>query len=119
MTAAAGGVAKIRAAGGGLYGETTLQIRPVATISGLDFPGNARVRSTMRFEFTSPLEAYPATYIWRAYPRQQQSYYTAFFWGNNGAFSHHTLTMVSILTQTGKPHIKISGKSRLRPGGLC
>jgi hypothetical protein len=40
----------------------------------------------MRFEFTAPLAAYPATYIWRAYPRQQLSYYTAFFWGNNGPF---------------------------------
>jgi hypothetical protein len=37
----------------------------------------------MRFKFSNPLAIYPATYIWRAYPRQQASYYTAFFWGND------------------------------------
>lgn len=59
-------------------------IAPDKAIFGLDFPGNAGVDKTMRFEFTAPPPAYPATYIWRVYPRQQQSYYTAFFWGNNG-----------------------------------
>jgi hypothetical protein len=67
-------------------GQTILKITPAKTISGLDFPGNAGVNKTMRFEFTAPLAAFPATYIWRVYPRQQQSYYTAFFWGNNGSF---------------------------------
>lgn len=37
----------------------------------------------MRFRFLNPLAIYPATYIWRAYPRQQAGYYTAFFWGND------------------------------------
>jgi hypothetical protein len=41
----------------------------------------------MRFKFVNPhlngLPIYPATYIWRAYPRQQAGYYTAFFWGND------------------------------------
>lgn len=64
----------------------TLQVIPATTIYGLDFPGSARVRNTMRFEFNKPLKAFPATYIWHLYPRQQKSYYTAFFWGNNGAF---------------------------------
>ncbi|WP_175498354.1 Ig-like domain-containing protein [Desulfuromusa kysingii] len=64
----------------------TLQVIPVTTIYGLDFPGSAKVRNTMRFEFDKPLPAFPATYIWHLYPRQQKSYYTAFFWGNNGAF---------------------------------
>jgi hypothetical protein len=40
----------------------------------------------MRFRFLNPLAIYPATYIWRAYPRHQAGYYTAFFWGNDGAF---------------------------------
>jgi hypothetical protein len=40
----------------------------------------------MRFRFLNPLAIYPATYIWRAYPRQQNGYYTAFFWGNDGPF---------------------------------
>lgn len=59
--------------------------------TGLDFPGSAAVPDgqTIRFKFTNPLAIYPATYIWKAYPRQQNQYYTAFFWGNddgNGNF---------------------------------
>lgn len=50
---------------------------------GLDFPGSAAVKKTMRFRFFDPLAIYPATYIWRAFPRQQSGYYTAFFWGND------------------------------------
>jgi hypothetical protein len=62
------------------------------SITGLDFPGSAAVRSTMRFKFSNPqsngLPVYGVdgggiTYIWRAYPRQQNGYYTAFFWGND------------------------------------
>ena len=62
------------------------------SITGLDFPGSAAVKTTMRFKFTNPhndgLPIYGAggrgvTYIWRAYPRQQEGYYTAFFWGND------------------------------------
>lgn len=37
----------------------------------------------MRFRFLNPLPIYPATYIWRAFPRQQEGYYTAFFWAND------------------------------------
>ena len=29
---------------------------------------------------------YPATYIWKVNPRQQNGYYTTFFWGNEGEF---------------------------------
>jgi hypothetical protein len=50
---------------------------------GLDFPGSAGVKRTMRFRFTNPLAIYPATYIWWAFPRRQAGYYTAFFWGND------------------------------------
>ncbi len=50
---------------------------------GLDFPGSTMVRKTMRFRFMEPLSIYPATYIWRVYPRRQSGYYTAFFWGND------------------------------------
>ena len=57
--------------------------QPAPGISGLDFPGSAAVATTMRFRFLNPLPIYPATYIWRAYPRQQAGYYTAFFWGND------------------------------------
>jgi hypothetical protein len=52
-------------------------------MSGLEFPGSAAVTRTMRFRFSAPLPMYPATYIWRAYPRRQAGYYTAFFWGND------------------------------------
>jgi hypothetical protein len=63
-----------------------------AQTSGLDFPGSASVSTTMRFRFNNPqndgLPIYGpggagVTYIWRAYPRQQAGYYTAFFWGND------------------------------------
>jgi hypothetical protein len=66
-----------------------------AQVTGLDFPGSAAVSTTMRFRFENPqnngLPIYGSgenglTYIWRAYPRQQAGYYTAFFWGNDGAF---------------------------------
>jgi len=60
-----------------------------SSITGLDFPGNTGV--TVRFRFLNPLSIYPATYIWRAYPRAQPPnwptsqpyYYTTFFWGND------------------------------------
>ncbi len=55
-------------------------------ITGLDFQGSAATSGTVRFRFTKPLAIYPATYIWRVYPRQQNGYYTAFFWGNDGKF---------------------------------
>ena len=53
---------------------------------GLDFQGTASATGTVRFQFTNPLPAYPATYIWKVKPRQQNGYYTTFFWGNDGAF---------------------------------
>jgi len=69
-------------------GGATSQLATVTTstsgsIYGLDFPGSAAVSTTMRFRFLNPLAIYPATYIWRVYPRQQTGYYTAFFWGND------------------------------------
>ena len=54
--------------------------------TGLDFPGSAAVSTTMRFRFSNPLAIYPATYIWEAFPRQQPSYFTTFFWSNDGNF---------------------------------
>ncbi len=86
VTALAPGTAVVVAQQEGKRGKAVLDIRPVEVVRGLDFPGSAGVVRTMRFEFKSPLSAQPATYIWRAYPRQQASYYSAFFWGNRGAF---------------------------------
>jgi hypothetical protein len=57
---------------------------------GLDFPGSAATEGTVRFRFTRPLSIYPATYIWKVYPRSQPHYYTAFFWGNDGEFGWDT-----------------------------
>lgn len=59
---------------------------PPSAESGLDFPGSAATIETVRFKFSNPLDIYPATYIWKVYPRQQAGYYTTFFWGNDGAF---------------------------------
>ncbi len=86
VTALSAGKVKITAKSKQLSGQASLNITPLKTITGIDFPGSAGVKKTMRIEFSDPLPAYPATYIWRAYPRQQLSYYTAFFWGNNGSF---------------------------------
>ncbi|MDO8572262.1 MAG: LamG-like jellyroll fold domain-containing protein, partial [bacterium] len=72
--------------------NATTQAQGTATVTGLDFPGSAGVANTMRFKFNNPqLNGLPiygpngngVTYIWQAYPRQQASYYTAFFWGND------------------------------------
>lgn len=60
------------------------QAQPTSRLlKGLDFPGSAGVRQTMRFRFRNPLAIYPATYLWWALPRRQAGYYTAFFWGND------------------------------------
>ncbi len=69
--------------GGTASRSVTVSVNSSGIITGLDFPGSAGTVNTMRFKFTNPLPAYPATYIWRAYPRQQSGYYTAFFWGND------------------------------------
>jgi hypothetical protein len=68
--------------------NAVLDTRPpiVTSMKGLDFPGHAGLANgfeTVRFRFFNPLAIYPATYIWRAHPRQQNSYYSAFFWGND------------------------------------
>ncbi len=86
VSALAPGKVLVQASHGEQKAEVRLVITPQEQISGLDFPGNAGVNTTLRFEFAVPLAAFPATYIWRAYPRQQQSYYSSFFWGNNGPF---------------------------------
>jgi len=84
VTAVAAGTTTVLATSEGHSGMAKVVVHEVLT--GLDFPGNAAVATTMRFEFTSPFAAYPATYVWRAYPRQQTGYYTAFFHANNSTF---------------------------------
>jgi hypothetical protein len=68
---------------GSVNKSVSVSVADTGAAFGLDFPGSEAVASTMRFRFLNPLAIYPATYIWRAYPRQQSGYWTAFFWGND------------------------------------
>jgi hypothetical protein len=72
--------------GGSASSSATVTVTDAVVDQGLDFPGNAATSGTVRFRFTNPLAIYPATYIWRVYPRQQAGFYTTFFWGNDGPF---------------------------------
>lgn len=72
-------------AGGSASRSVVVTVGTSSAQTGLDFPGSAGVTNTMRFRFLNPLPIYPATYIWRAYPRRQAGYYTTFFWGNDGS----------------------------------
>ena len=69
---------------GGSARSTAVVTVPAGRQAGLDFQGSAATARTVRFRFTRPPDMYPATYIWRAYPRQQSGYYTTFFWGTGG-----------------------------------
>ena len=89
VTAVATGTTTVSATSEGKSGMATVHVHEQLT--GLDFPGNVAVTTTMRFEFTSPFAAYPATYIWRAYPREQAGYYTSFFHANNNSFFNNQL----------------------------
>ncbi len=70
-------------AAGSATASTVVTVSGGVAQAGLNFPGSAAVETTMRFRFLNPLAIFPATYIWRAYPRRQSGYYTAFFWGND------------------------------------
>jgi hypothetical protein len=59
---------------------------------GLEWPGDGAVRRMLYW--SNPFPIYPATYIFRVYPRKKivpanspTGYYTTFFWGNNGPFA--------------------------------
>lgn len=70
--------------------QEAIIVPPPGPSTGLDFPGNVSP-STVRFRFPDPhlngLPLYPATYIWKVFPRQQAGYYTTFFWGpDDGTF---------------------------------
>ena len=91
VTAKAAGSATITATSEGQSGSATVTTTVSTAVTGLDFPGNDAVSSTMRFEFRSPFPAYPATYIWRVYPREQLGYYTGFFHANNSSSFNNQL----------------------------
>ncbi len=48
---------------------------------GLDFPCNGSGTVQFRFTGANLIQQWPATYIWRIRPKQQNGYYTTFFWG--------------------------------------
>ena len=70
-------------AGGTGSDSAVVTVTGGAAQAGLDFQGNESTTGTTRFRFRNPLAIYPATYVWKFYPRQQDSYYTTFFWGND------------------------------------
>jgi hypothetical protein len=72
-----------------LYTPDLLQ--PSEPATGLDWDGTAVDGETERaIIFSSPPSAYPMTYIWKVYQRNQigttDRYYTNFFHGNDGVF---------------------------------
>lgn len=69
--------------GGSASSTAVVTVEGATQQSGLDFQGSDSTDGTVRFKFTNPLAIYPATYIWKLYPRQQSDYYTTFFWGND------------------------------------
>ena len=91
VTAVAAGKTTAAATSEGHSGMATVKVHELLT--GLDFPGNVAVPDgqTMRFDFTAPFAAYPATYIWRVYPRAQEGYYTSFFHANDSSYFDNQL----------------------------
>jgi len=84
VTAVSPGTATITATSEGQSGGASVTAR----ITGLDFPGNVNWPGTspsMLFVWnttlsgTTPFPAYPATYIWRVYPRRQDGFWTFLF----------------------------------------
>ena len=68
---------------GGTSATSPPCVAPSGATAGLDFRGSASTSGTLRFRFLNPLAIYPATYIWKLFPRRQAGYYTTFFWGND------------------------------------
>lgn len=67
-------------------------VQPTPSATGLEWGGNEITTLERRIVFSSPFAIYPATYIFRSFPRKKSAgtnprYYTAFFWGNNGVFN--------------------------------
>lgn len=65
------------------------------TVTGLEWSGNESTTLERLMLFSSPFAIYPATYIFRVFPRKKTTgsnprYYTTFFWGNNGVFAWDT-----------------------------
>jgi len=87
VMAVAPGVVTVTATSEGHSGTATVTA-VTALITGLDFPGNVNWPGTspsMLFVWnttlsgTAPFAAYPATYIWRVFPRAQDGFWTFLF----------------------------------------
>ena len=94
VTAVSVGTANITATSEGRSGSASVTVTQASgSQSGLDFPGNVDFPSPSPSAIltwnqarsgAAPMPAYPATYIWRAYPRRNnnffQSYWTFLFY---------------------------------------
>ena len=94
VKAVAAGSSDIVATSEGQHGSASVTVtQPSGLLTGLDFPGNVNFPSPSPSAIltwnqarsgAAPMPAYPATYIWRAYPRPNnnffQSYWTFLFY---------------------------------------
>lgn len=94
VTAVAPGMSDIVATSEEQRGTASVTVtQPSGSLTGLDFPGNVNFPSpspsailtwNQALSGAAPFPAYPATYIWRAYPRPNnnflQSYWTFLFY---------------------------------------
>jgi hypothetical protein len=89
VTGVAVGTANITATSEGQSGSATAMVGAGSgSLTGLDFPGNVNFPSPSPSSIltwnhvrsgTTPMAAYPATYIWRVYPRPNRDAYGSFW----------------------------------------
>jgi uncharacterized protein YjdB len=88
VTGTGAGTATATATSEGRSGSATVTVTAASLLSGLDFRGNVNwpaASPSMMFVWnatvsgTAPFPAYPATYIWRVYPRAQNGFWTFLF----------------------------------------
>jgi hypothetical protein len=80
-------------AGGSANASATVTVTSTpsaGTSYGLEWPGNGAVRRMLYWD--NPFPIYDATYIFRVFPKGPKTgpnptYWTTFFWGNNGTFT--------------------------------
>ena len=78
------------------HGKVPTALEEETGTAGLDFPGNTAYPepgTSILMAWNSdlagavdPFPAFPATYIWKAYPRDQNGYYSGLFHANYGPF---------------------------------
>jgi hypothetical protein len=72
--------------GGTGNASTIVTVAAAGSMTGLDFPSNGQTTADVRLQFTGAAlqPIYPATYIWKLYPRQQSGYHATMFWSTGG-----------------------------------